>query len=98
MRVFAAVLAAVLFLPATASAQMVCGDRGEIVSALRNIHDERNTAVGITSNGGLVELFAAKTRSWTLLLTFPGGPTCLLGSGEEWETWRAVAEPETRRG
>lgn len=81
-------------MPAPAAAQMVCGERDNIVKALRTIHKERNTAIGITESGALVELFTAKSRSWTLLVTVPGGPTCLLNSGQYWDTWRAIAEPE----
>lgn len=66
-------------------AQMVCGKRGDIVKALQDGHSEQRSAAGISGNGGLVELFTAGTGTWTLLLTVPGGPTCLLGSGEEWE-------------
>ena len=66
-------------------AQMVCGKRLDIVKALEDGHSEQRTAAGISGNGGLVELFTAGTGTWTLLLTVPGGPTCLLGSGEEWE-------------
>ena len=78
------------FLCTPAQAQMVCGDRKEIVSALQEEYDEMKTASGISGSGGLVELFVALSGSWTLLLTAPGGPTCLLGAGEDWETIQPV--------
>ena len=69
-----------------AQAQMVCGERQEIVRALESGHKERQAGVAISGSGGLVELFKSRGgRTWTLLLTIPGGPTCLLGSGENWE-------------
>lgn len=79
---------------APAQAQMVCGERVEIVKALESGHQEQKTAAGLSGNGGLVELFTAMTGSWTLLLTVPGGPTCLLGSGEEWEGWKSTGQPK----
>ena len=88
----AAVFAAMSTTPA--QAQMVCGERVEIVKALEKGHQEQKTAAGLSGNGGLVELFTAMTGSWTLLLTVPGGPTCLLGSGEEWEGWKADGQPK----
>lgn len=73
-------------LPAAAqSPQMVCGERVEIVNALEAGHQEKRTAGGLSGNGGLVELFTGNSGTWTLLLTLPGGPTCLLGAGEAWE-------------
>jgi hypothetical protein len=72
--------------PAAAQmAQMVCGERVEIVNALQSGHQEKRTAGGLSGSGGLVELFTGDSGTWTLLLTLPGGPTCLLGAGEAWE-------------
>lgn len=86
-----------LTLSSPASAQMVCGDRVEIIKALENGHEEQKTASALSGNGGLVELYTATTGSWTLLLTLPGGPTCLMGSGEEWESWRSLGDRKERR-
>jgi hypothetical protein len=81
--------------PAAAqSAQMVCGERVEIVNALEAGHQEQKTAAGLSGNGGLVELFTGAAGSWTLLLTLPGGPTCLLGAGEAWEGWTSNGSPK----
>ena len=75
--------------PAAAQmAQMVCGERVAIVGALKAGHQEQKTAAGLAGNGGLVELFTGDAGSWTLLLTLPGGPTCLLGAGQDWERWK----------
>lgn len=78
-------------------AQMVCGKRTDIVKALKDGHSEQRTAAGISGNGGLVELFTAGTGTWTLLMTVPGGPTCLLGSGEEWEGFDPKKLPGNQR-
>lgn len=80
-----------------AHAQMVCGERVDIVKALEDGHSEHRTAAGLSGNGGLVELFTASTGTWTLLLTMPGGPTCLLGAGEEWEGFDIKDLPKKRR-
>ena len=90
----AAVLTTVAATPA--AAQSVCGERVEIVNALEAAHKERKAAAGLSGNGGVVELFTAINGTWTLLLTLPGGPTCMLGAGEAWEGWPqggAAAEP-----
>jgi hypothetical protein len=79
-------------IPSSAAAQMspmVCGERVEIVNALESGHQEKKTAGGLSGTGGLVELFTGDSGTWTLLLTLPGGPTCLLGAGDSWEGWRS---------
>lgn len=74
---------------------MVCGERAGIVEALENGHQEQKAAAGLTGNGGLIELFTAETGSWTLLMTVPGGPTCLLSTGQDWEhDWARVKPSE----
>lgn len=86
----AGALAAAMPAPAAAQMQqMVCGERVEIVNALESGHQEQKTAGGLSGSGGLVELFTGESGTWTLLLTLPGGPTCLLGAGEDWEGWKA---------
>lgn len=80
--------------PAAAQSRpMVCGERVEIVNALEAGHQEKKTAGGLSGNGGLVELFTGDSGTWTLLLTLPGGPTCLLGAGEAWEGWPTNGNP-----
>jgi len=78
-------IAAITSPAAAQNAQMVCGERVEIVNALESGHHEKKAAAGLSGNGGLVELFTGEAGTWTLLLTLPGGPTCLLGAGEAWE-------------
>lgn len=96
----AMIVAAVAFgagMPAPAAAQMsqmICGERVEIVNALESGHQEKKTAGGLSGNGGLVELFTGDGGTWTLLLTLPGGPTCLLGAGESWEGWMSNGKAE----
>ena len=73
--------------------QMICGEGKEIRSALWSMHHEQERGGGLSDNGGLVQLFATKDGStWTLLLTPPGGPTCLLGSGKDWFDYEAKVE------
>lgn len=80
-----------------AQSQMVCGKRVDIVKALEDGHSEQRSAAGLSGNGGLVELFTGQKGTWTLLMTMPGGPTCLLGAGEEWEGFDPKNFPNKRR-
>lgn len=82
----AASFAAGLATPA-AGEENVCGKRDEIVSRLENGYQEFNSAMGMSTNGGLVELFTSKNGTWTLMLTQPDGISCLIAAGENWESF-----------
>ncbi|MEX1306333.1 MAG: hypothetical protein WEA84_14350 [Rhodovibrionaceae bacterium] len=79
--------AAVLFLIALAGAafaQTLCGDRQEIAARLQAGFGERLAVTALTDGGALLEVLAAPSGSWTLLLTNPGGPACVVASGQNW--------------
>jgi hypothetical protein len=71
--------------PASSMAQMLCGPYAEIARVLENDYQEQKVAGGLSNTGALVELFVADRRSWTIVFTIPGGPSCVLGGGESWE-------------
>jgi len=71
--------------PASAMAQMLCAPHAEIVRVLENDYQEQKVAGGLSDAGALVELFVADRRSWTIVFTIPGGPSCVLSGGESWE-------------
>ena len=92
--ILAAVLAA-LSLPAFA--QQACGPRDKFVSQLEGKYNERLTAMGITSKGAMLEVFAAPEGNWTFLITMPHGLTCVVADGESWENIEPEARPEEGR-
>ncbi|MBK20203.1 MAG: hypothetical protein CMM52_15335 [Rhodospirillaceae bacterium] len=51
---------------------------------LTDQYDERRAGVGITNGNAMMQLFTSPKGSWTLVLTFPGGPSCIAGAGENW--------------
>ncbi len=85
LTLIAIVAALVTFGAAPASAQSMCGDRAKMIGYLDKDFREARSGIGIASNGAVVELYTAKTGTWTMLVTRPGGPTCVMGSGENWE-------------
>ena len=69
-----------------ASAQMACGDRGEILERLSGKFSEAPVAMGLSNTGGVIEvLSSAEGSTWTIILTDPNGLSCLLAAGEYWE-------------
>lgn len=73
---------------AQVQAQTVCAAREAVVSALATRFGETVSATGVDRNGNLLEVFSSAGGSWTIVLTIPGGPTCLVSSGDGW--WQAV--------
>ena len=82
-------------MPETAEAQMVCGQRDDIVKQLQVKYGETRRSVGLQQGRGVVEIYASeKTGSWTILVTDPRGMSCLMAAGEAFEIEQA-AELET---
>jgi hypothetical protein len=83
----AVALAGLLFLlPAAAQEVSACADRAGIVEGLALRYGEVPVAVAMTSAAQLVEIFASpETGTWTIVVTSPGGPSCLAAAGQSFE-------------
>lgn len=66
---------------------MICGERSKMVNLLARKYQESLAGRGVAS-GGVIELFTSAAGTWTVLITRPGAPTCVLGSGDGWEEYR----------
>ena len=86
--------AAALAAQGAAAEGAACGPRAQIVEQLEDRYGEHRRSAGLTTDGLLMELFAAEgTGSWTITLTRPGGPTCLVSAGQAFHAFPApVAE------
>ncbi len=67
-----------------------------MLSLLAERYQEQPVAVGVTSEGSLVEVLTdAKGGTWTIIVTSPEGMSCLVLSGEGWrDTLQVAREPE----
>lgn len=74
-----------LAMPAARGESVSCGERHGILEWLEGKFYEKRTAFGLTSDGRLLEVFAAPSGSWTILVTYPGGLSCLATSGTDWQ-------------
>lgn len=82
--------AAALYLLATsdvaAQTRQNCAPRQMVIERLAEGYGETRQSVGIGSNNSVVEVFASReTGSWSITVTRPGGPTCLVASGQSYE-------------
>ena len=92
-----AVIAAAFLFSATlgsrpASAQAVCGDHSEIVAKLEKFYSETPRAIAVSADGKLLEVVVSATGSWSILLTRPNHSTCVVATGDSWESLPVVAK------
>lgn len=92
--------AAVVYLATTtdlaAQSGRNCGPRGVVVERLAEGYGETRQSIGLGANNAMIEVFASdETGSWTITVTMPGGMTCLVASGQAFET---VAEALPTKG
>jgi hypothetical protein len=77
-----------------AAAARLCGDRDEILQRLEQRHEETPQALGLSSDGGVLEVLVSPSGGWTILVTYPKRPTCVVAVGEAWQPLQlATGEP-----
>lgn len=77
----------------SAAAAPMCGDRDEILERLQQRHDESPTALGLSADGGVLEVLVSPEGGWTILITYPKRPTCVVAVGEAWQTLQLAGQP-----
>jgi hypothetical protein len=69
------------------TAEPTCVDRSQVVEHLAQRYHETPVAVGVASNGGLIEVLASREGdSWTIIITMPNGVACMVAAGRDWAT------------
>ncbi len=88
MRTLIALLVAAFltgFAATSSLAQGACAPRGDLARLLSQRHSEAPVALGLASNGNLMEVFASKLgETWTLVMSMPNGNSCVVAAGESW--------------
>lgn len=88
---------AAFFVAAPALAQTYCGSRDSILAGLSTNYAERPVAMGLTNAGLLVEvLVSGDGASWTMIATNPNGITCVVQTGEDWQSFAPPTPGEGR--
>lgn len=82
--------------PEKGSAQAAnCAPREVVIERLATKYGESRQSMGLGNNRAVVEVFASEaTGTWTITVTTPTGLTCLVASGQAFETL-AEAPPTT---
>ena len=68
-----------------AAAQDMWVERSELVTKLGKTYAEAPTALGLTSEGAVIELFRTPDgATWTMVITLPNGHSRVIAAGEAW--------------
>ncbi|WP_170427023.1 hypothetical protein [Ruegeria arenilitoris] len=71
-----------------------CAPRDEVIKRLTETFGETRQGIGIARQGAVMELFASdQSGSWTITVTLPDGITCLVVSGQAYETMAEALPP-----
>lgn len=90
MRALLLAMTVVLF-SGDAIGQTMCGLRNTVVASLEKNYSEVPVSMGLASNGAVIEVLAAPSGSFTIIITRPNGLSCVMAAGERWED---VSPPE----
>ena len=71
---------------AASQTMLSCAGRSEVVNFLDKNFAEKLTAVGLVNENAVLEVYAAESGTWTLVVTDVHGTSCILLSGNSWET------------
>lgn len=86
---------AALTAPAGAQTLRNCAPRDMIIERLKSQYGETRRAIGLGANSAIMELHASdETGTWTITVTMANGISCLVASGDTFETISEVLEPE----
>lgn len=76
-----------LTFPNIALAVNTCAPRDRVLDRLASAYGETRQSIGLGANNQMVEVFASpETGSWTIIITQPSGLSCLMASGQAFET------------
>lgn len=63
-----------------------CASHAQVVERLGAVYGESRQSIGLGQDNSVVEVFASMdTGSWTITVTQPGGPTCLVAAGQAYQ-------------
>ncbi len=71
--------------PASAMDPRLCTQHGDLVNQLGKKYGEAVSASGFDGAGNFVQVFSSKTGSWTIAISTPGGETCVISAGNNWQ-------------
>jgi hypothetical protein len=73
-------------LAAPGAQAQTCADHAAVSQTLADRYGESRQSIGLAADNTVVEVWASlESGTWTITVTRPGGPTCLVASGFAFE-------------
>ena len=67
------------------SQQRQCGSHDRLVNYLEKRYNEVQVAVGMVGNDRIMEFFASKDKTWTVIVSNAKGVSCIIAAGTDVE-------------
>ena len=94
MRLIQVALVAAFYVSGPAPAQPQCAPRDALLEQLESASGEVPAGSGVIHGGALLEIVMTPDgATWSMVLTSPGGISCLVATGEGWR-WRGPKQGE----
>ena len=90
MRCIVAMILACLAMPVNAAHSPLCLPREDLIAELASRFGERLEHVGLQGGAAVVEVWVSERGSFTVFITGPDGPSCVLASGENWRSLKEL--------
>jgi hypothetical protein len=75
------------------NAVRICGERDVLLEQFAAEHRETPQALGLGADGGVIEVLVSPEGGWTMLVTYPDRPTCVVAMGEAWQMLQLAGDP-----
>ncbi|WFU09666.1 hypothetical protein QA646_01990 [Rhizobium sp. CB3090] len=87
-----ALVAMAILHPSSAASQatFACAQRVDMVAFLNAHYSEKLSAVGQLDPKNIIEIFTAESGSWTMMITSVSGRSCVILTGQSWESIPAL--------
>jgi hypothetical protein len=83
-----------ILLAGPVQAQSNCAPRERVIGRLAERYSETPRMIGITAQNNALEVYASdETGTWTIIVTYANGMTCVSATGMNFEQWAVVAPP-----
>jgi hypothetical protein len=97
MRILPAALTAALLcagLTGASAAEVQCAKQGLMQKLLTEKYKETPVGVGTINQDRFMQLFVSADGTWTMLMTKTDGESCIVASGENWDSVPQLAQAE----
>lgn len=91
--VLLAIMITASMFPSPAQSQ-ICATHENIAAGLKQNFGEEVQAIGITRVGALIEIYTSPHGTWTVVLTIPNGPSCLIADGADFQIVPQQKQPQ----